>query len=103
MREDRRAQVEVTVSQLWLELYRNQESIRLIERDRALFEHLVDIAQSSYANALGNTRQQDLVSAQLGLTRLEDRLTVLQEQQAVAYAQLSEWLPDSIEQGFYAQ
>ena len=100
MREDRRAQVEVTVSQLWLELYRNQESIRLIERDRALFEHLVDIAQSSYANALGNTRQQDLISAQLELTRLEDRLTVLQEQQAVAYAQLSEWLPDSIEQGF---
>ena len=32
-----------------------------------LFEHLVDVAQSSYASALGRTRQQDLVRAQLEL------------------------------------
>ena len=92
MRQDRRAQVATSVAQLWLECYRYREAIRLIEKDRELFEHLVDVAQSSYTSAVGRTRQQDLVRAQLELTRLEDRLTVLQQQQEMSRAQLSEWL-----------
>ncbi|MDH3991648.1 MAG: TolC family protein [Gammaproteobacteria bacterium] len=91
-RDDRRAKVTANITQLWLEAYRAQESIRLIELDRELFEHLVDVAQSSYSSALGRTRQQDLVRAQLELTRLEDRLAVLQERRAVARARLGEWL-----------
>jgi outer membrane protein TolC len=91
-REDRRARVAVTVSHLWLNAYRARESIRLIEDDRALFENLVDVAQSSYSSALGKTRQQDLVRAQLELTRLEDRLTVLHEQLEMANSRLGEWL-----------
>ena len=91
-REDRRAQVAVSISQLWLEAYRARESIRLIEADRELFEHLVDVAESSYASALGRTRQQDLVRAQLELTRLEDRLASLHERHEVARSQLGEWL-----------
>lgn len=91
-RDDRRARVSVKVSHLWLEAYRARESIRLIEGDRALFENLVDVAQSSYSSALGKTRQQDLVRAQLELTRLEDRLTVLHEQLETAGSGLGEWL-----------
>lgn len=91
-REDRNAQVAVTVSQLWLDAYRSEQTIRLIERDRALFEHLVDVAQSSYTTAAGKTRQQDLVRAQLELTRLDDRLTRLRQQRDMALARLGEWL-----------
>ncbi len=91
-REDRRARVAVSVAGDWLEAWRAQESIRLIEADRELFDQLVDVAQSSYASALGRTRQQDLVRAQLELTRLEDRLTVLREQFDSAGARLGEWL-----------
>jgi outer membrane protein TolC len=91
-REERRAMVSVTVAQLWLEAFRAQESIRLIEGDRALFEHLVDVAESSYAAALGRTRQQDLVRAQLELTRLEDRLTMLHEKLDMSRSRLAEWL-----------
>ena len=97
-REDRRAQVAVTIAHLWLEAFRAKETIRLIEQDRELFEHLVDVAQSSYSSALGRTRQQDLVRAQLELTRLEDRLTVLHERREMAHSRLGEWLrtaPDS--------
>ena len=97
-REDRRAQVAVTIAHLWLEAFRAEETIRLIEQDRELFEHLVDVAQSSYSSALGRTRQQDLVRAQLELTRLEDRLTVLHERREMAHSGLGEWLrkaPDS--------
>ena len=91
-RDERRARVAVNISQLWLEAYRAQESIRLIEQDRELFEHLVDVAQSNYSSALGRTRQQDLVRAQLELTRLEDRLAVLQQRRAMSAAKLGEWL-----------
>ncbi len=93
-REDRNAQVAVTVSQLWLDAYKSEQTIQLIEDDRALFEHLVDVAQSSYTTAAGKTRQQDLVRAQLELTRLDDRLTRLRQQRDMALARLGEWLGD---------
>ncbi len=93
MRKDRLAKVTVIVSHLWLESYRNREAIRLIKKDRTLFERLVDVAELSYTNATGKTQQQDLVRAQLELTRLDDRLTMLQQQQEISLAKLSEWLP----------
>ena len=91
-REDRRARVAVTVAHLWLEAWRAKETRRLIEQDRGLFEYLVDVAQSSYSSALGRTRQQDLVRAQLELTRLEDRLTQLQQHLDTSLFSLGEWL-----------
>jgi len=93
-REDRRAKVTVAASQLWLNAYKAQESIALIESDRELFEQLVDVAQASYSSALGRTRQQDIIRAQLELTTLDDRLTVLNQQLETNLQKLSEWLSD---------
>ena len=93
LRRDRLSRITALVSKLWLEAYRNRETIRLIENDRALFEHLVDVVESGYASTGGTARQQDLLRAQLELTRLADRLTVLQQRQETALAKLSEWLP----------
>ncbi|MCY4425736.1 MAG: TolC family protein [Halieaceae bacterium] len=93
MRSDRLAKVTVAVSQQWLEAFRNRQAVRLIEKDSALFGHLVDVAESSYTTAAGKTRQQDLIRAQLELTRLEDRLLVLQQQRESSLAKLAEWLP----------
>lgn len=92
-RQDRRAQVAVSVTALWLDSWLARESIRLIEDDRALFEQLVDVAESRYATALGGTRQNDLVRAQLELTRLDDRLTSFRAQRESTRARLREWLP----------
>ena len=92
LREDRRARVTATVAQLWLDAYNAQESIRVIEQDRGLFEHLVDAAEASYATAVGRARQQDVIRAQLELTRLEDRLTALRQRQETAQMRLSEWI-----------
>jgi len=107
LREDRIAKVSVSVSHHWLDAYRAKETIRLIEDDRELFEHLVDVAQSSYTSAVGKTRQQDLIRAQLELTRLEDRLTVLNERLDISLSQLGEWLlpraPGSREKWQYAR
>jgi len=94
-RQDRKAKVAVTVGSLWLDTYRIEESIRLIEENRALFEQLADIAEASYSSAIGKTRQQDIVRAQLELTRLEDRLTQLAEQKNRYKGQLWRWLSEA--------
>jgi outer membrane protein TolC len=99
-RENRLASVVVTVTGLWLDVFKAQESIALIERDRALFEQLADVAHLSYSAALGRSRQQDVVRAQLELTRLEDRLTVLQQQRDEAQQRLSEWLSDQFSEHY---
>lgn len=95
LRQDREARVTAAVSQLWLEATQAQQSIRRIERDRSLFEQLADVAEVSYASAFGMTRQEDVIRAQLELTRLEDRLTDLRQQQESVERQLSEWLGDA--------
>ncbi|GGB92622.1 hypothetical protein GCM10011352_18350 [Marinobacterium zhoushanense] len=92
LREERRARVRLQVSQLWLDAWSAQQSLALIDNNRNLFEQLVDVATSSYVSALGRTRQQDLVRAQLELTQLDDRLTRLGQQRDTALARLSEWL-----------
>lgn len=99
-RENRRASVVVTVTSLWLDVFKAQQSIALIETDRALFEQLADVAHLSYSAALGRSRQQDVVRAQLELTRLEDRLTVLLQQRDEAQRRLSEWLSDQFSEHY---
>lgn len=91
-RQDREAKVAVTVGNLWLDAYRVQRSIALIEKNRSLFEQLADVAEASYSSALGKTRQQDIVRAQLELTRLEDRLDKLAQQKNRYEGMLSQWL-----------
>ncbi len=91
-RQDRRAKIAVTVGQLWLDAYKARESSAIIEKNRALFEQLTDVAQSSYSTALGKSRQQDVIRAQLELTRLDDRLTILHQRQEMFQQRLSEWL-----------
>jgi outer membrane protein TolC len=97
MREDRKAKVILEVAKLWLDIYRAQESIALIERDRSLFEQLSDVAQASYSSALGKTRQQDIVRAQLELTRLDDRLTVLRQNKESSLQKLAEFLNEFVD------
>ncbi|MGB3225098.1 MAG: TolC family protein [Desulforhopalus sp.] len=91
-RRDRRARTVVTVSRLWLDAYKMQESIALIENDRPLFEQLIDVAEASYSSALGRTRQQDIVRAQLELTSLDDRLTKLSQMRETILENLSGWV-----------
>ncbi len=91
-RANRKAQVAVTVGSIWLDAFLSEQSIALIESNRALFEQLADVAEASYSSTLGKTRQQDIVRAQLELTRLEDRLDKLAQQQTKYQGMLSRWL-----------
>lgn len=93
-RENRKGKVTVAASQLWLDAYKAQESITLINKDRSLFEELVDVAQARYSTTLGGVRQQDIIRSQLELITLDDRLTVLDQQREKSLQKLSEWLSD---------
>jgi hypothetical protein len=93
-RQDRKNKLAVTVGNLWLDLYRVQQSIALINESRSLFEQLAYVAEASYSSALGKTRQQDIVRAQLELTRLEDKLNQFQLEQNRYQGMLARWLND---------
>lgn len=93
LRSDKLAQVKAIVTESWLNAFRAQQSIALIEQDKALFSQLIDITEASYASSLGNTRQQDIIRAQLELTRLEDQLFMLEQQLESAKKRLTQWLP----------
>jgi len=91
-RQDRKAKVKATVTQLWLDIYLTEQTIDLIERDRQLFEQLAETVSLNYSSALGQTRQQDVIRSQVELTRLDDRLTKLHQELATKKSMLKEWL-----------
>ncbi|VAW79745.1 Heavy metal RND efflux outer membrane protein, CzcC family [hydrothermal vent metagenome] len=74
----------------WLELYYQQRAAGIIERSSGLFRQLVDITRSHFAS--GRVSQQDVLQAQLELSRLEDRTTRIYKQAEVQRATLSRWI-----------
>jgi len=101
-RQDRIARLTATVSELWLDTYRAGATRKLIESNRELFEQLVDVVTLNYSTALQGSRQQDVIRAQLELTRIEDRLLVLQQQFEMNSQRLREWLALRPQQQFTA-
>lgn len=100
----RQRNITLTVTQHWLDVLMHRKTIALIERDRALFEQLVDIAQSNYASAFDSTSQQDIVRAELALTRLDERLLAQHQLYETSKASLFEWLtyPNELSDDFPA-
>jgi hypothetical protein len=96
LRYEREAKLALTITQIWLDAYQARQSALLIEQNRTLFDQLVDISLASYSSALGRTRQQDLIQAQLEQTRIEDRMTRLAQMQDMAEQKLLEWLMPSV-------
>ena len=93
LRADRKARVTLKVSLLWLDIFLARQSVALIENNRYLFEQLVDVAHANYTATSGSTRQQDVIRAELELSRLNDRLSSLWQGHDTAQQALGEWLP----------
>ena len=91
LRSDRKLRVMVTVAEQWLDGWQAQQTIDLIERDYHLFEQLVDVVEAGYGSASGRSGQQDLIRAQLELTRLDDRLAALRISYHRNLQRLAEW------------
>lgn len=95
MRQDRQGKSALQVTNLWLDAWLAYSSAAVLEAKRSYFEQLVDVVTSTYATAAARTRQQDVLRAQLELSRLDDRLEGLRQMEGVARGKLAEWIGEA--------
>jgi len=86
-------QITRDVRETYLELYYQEKAARIIEQSHDLFHQLVDITRAHYAS--GRVSQQDVLQAQLELSRLDDRATQISTQSDVQRAKLTRWIGDA--------
>lgn len=81
------------VRKTWLDAWREIAVAKIIQDSRRLFENLIDITQVQYGS--GESSQQDVLRAELELSRLDDRISKVKTREESARARLSRWLGDS--------
>lgn len=86
----RNGRVLSAVRSAWLDVYYWQQAEVQVRSTRPFFEDLVTITESLYS--VGRNTQQDVLRAELELSRLEDRLIDIERHEAVARARLREWI-----------
>jgi outer membrane protein TolC len=74
------------LKQTYYELCFINKSIEIVQKDKALLETLAKIAEARYA--VGKGMQQDVIRAQVEISRLLERLTLLEQRKGVAEAML---------------
>ncbi|MFC3031544.1 TolC family protein [Pseudoalteromonas fenneropenaei] len=89
---ERSAQVALQVTELWLDAVRAKRAMALVVENKALFAEMLAITKASYASALGKTRQQDVIRAELELLQLDERIAQEQQKLETATARLASWL-----------
>ena len=77
----------------WLDVYFQRQAREIIESSRKYFSQLLDITQAQYG--AGRANQQDVLRAQLELSRLEDRKTKIRTAEDTARAELAKWVGDA--------
>lgn len=92
---DRRADarvrdVQTAVRTAWLDTYYWERARAIVSDSRPYFEDLVTVTRSLYA--VGRKDQQDVLRAELELSRLDDRLIDIERQRRAARAALSQWI-----------
>lgn len=90
---DREERLRVLVAQHWFRAYQARRNITLILEGRELFEQLIDLSKRSYQVGHRRTMQSDLISAQVELTVLDDRIAQLKMTADTYRQQLGQWLP----------
>ncbi len=89
----RHRDVLAAVRSAWYEVRYWHEAHDTVIAIRPLFADLLTVTRAMYASGRGN--QQDVLSAELELSRIDDRLFVISEQQSRARATLSEWIGEA--------
>lgn len=86
----RRRDVREAVRIAWLNVFFWTEAGNVVSESRPYFQDLVEVTRALYS--VGRGDQQDLLRAELELSRLEDRLIEIRRQRASAQAALGEWV-----------
>jgi outer membrane protein TolC len=79
-----------SVRQAWLDLYYWQKAEQVVLKNRKLFQQMLEVAQYQYG--AGKRNQQDVIRAQLELSRIEDRITRIRTMRDKARAELVRWV-----------
>lgn len=87
---DRHLDILLAVRNAWLEAYYQDKAVMLVVDSRELFVDLVDIATSLYS--VGERNQNDVVQAEMELSRLDDHLTHAKQSRREAYIRLGQLL-----------
>jgi outer membrane protein TolC len=86
----RELEVANSMSQLWLELGYQQVAEQIILENRRLMREMESFIQTNYS--LGKSEAQDLLNAQLQVSKLDEKLQANAQMQRRLVSQLSEWL-----------
>jgi outer membrane protein TolC len=86
--KDREYQVMLAVREEYTRVFLHRERQDILEQSIIVFSDLAEITGDYYAN--GRAHQQDVVQAQLELSKVRERLTRMQQQETEARARLAE-------------
>ncbi|MBL4830749.1 MAG: TolC family protein [Aliivibrio sp.] len=79
-----------SMTKLWLELGYQQQAQRVLIENQRLMEEMERYVQTNYS--IGRSEAQDLLNAQLQVSRLDEKLQSNSQMQQRILSQLSEWL-----------
>ena len=78
------------MTQLWLELGYQQRAEQIMLENRKLMKEMENFIQTNYS--IGKSEAQDLLNAQLQVSKLDEKLQANAQMQRRLISQLSEWL-----------
>ncbi len=79
-----------SITQLWLELGYQQKAEQIMLENRRLMKEMESFIQTNYS--IGKSEAQDLLNAQLQVSKLDEKIQANAQMQRRLTAQLSEWL-----------
>ncbi len=80
------------VSRFWLTVYRDRQTVVLLQQEKALYRRLLRSAQTAYST--GRARATDLVRLQVRLAELDDRIDRQEGSMEAVKARLARWIGD---------
>ncbi|MGR5192509.1 TolC family protein [Vibrio rotiferianus] len=86
----RELEVANSMTQLWLELGYQQQAEQILLENRKLMKEMESFIQTNYS--IGKSEAQDLLNAQLQVSKLDEKLQANAQMQRRLTSQLSEWL-----------
>jgi outer membrane protein TolC len=88
--EQTRRQIIADLKLAYYDLYLIHKSIEIVQKDKDLLQKFVQIAEAKYR--VGQGIQQDVLKAQVEISKLIDRLTVLEQRREIAEALINNLL-----------
>ncbi|NQY21742.1 MAG: TolC family protein [Campylobacteraceae bacterium] len=90
-RENEKIRLILKITNAYLESYKNQELINILEEKKVLLKELVSFLESSYSSNTGKIKQENIIKAQIDLSNIDDKLTLLFQKKESSLYTLSQW------------